>query len=243
MKIKSNLVALAALGVALAAPFQALAAITPAKTNNVMSLNFVLTAWPNATATPDWLAIRQAAGLDAAENTDVSATVPQTATGVPFSIKTRDIINSLNGVTNNGVVMHFSSTAQLLFRQILSPEVILTNSLGTNRQIVVRDGTISHQTNTDVSGFFSASADYVSSRSVATGEETHKLASLSFNSPGHLGLSFTALVVEETGVAKVNGVSVVRSMAWNLEGVGEATNSTPNWIVGGSLATGVGMVE
>jgi hypothetical protein len=141
MRIKSNLLAIAALGLATAAPVQALAASTPAKTNNVMALNFSLTAWPNATAAPHSIATDQPAGGNAAESADTLAAVPQTATGAPFTILSRDLISSLNGVANKGVAMHFSGRAQLLFRQVLSSRVLFTNSFGTNRQVIVRDST------------------------------------------------------------------------------------------------------
>jgi hypothetical protein len=242
MKIKSNLAVIAALGLALAAPAQALAASTPAKTNNVMALNFSLTAWPNATAAPHALATDQAAGADAAESADALAAVPQTAAGVPFTILSRNLISSLNGVTNKGVAMHFSGSAQLLFRQVLSPRVLFTNSFGTNRQIIVRD-TARHVADTDVSAFFSASDSYVSVQNAHNGLVAHKSSSLFFNNPGHLVLDLGVLAVEDDNATAINGVAVVSALTWTAQGVGNSTNDTPDWVVGGVIATSTAKLE
>jgi hypothetical protein len=234
MKINCNLVVPAALCLALVTSVSARAAQIPVKTNNVMVLNFSLTAWPNATVAPEWVAAHQAAGADTGE---ASAAVPETSTGQPFSIVSSDLISSLNGVTNNGTAMHFSKKAQVLYWQVLSPRVLTTNSLGTNCQIIVRDGSAPHWVYTDISSFFTASDDYVSTRTAISGSETHKYSSLSFNSPGRLTLDLTALVVEEIGSTEVNDVALVRSLTWQAQGLGESTGSTPSQVISGTIST------
>jgi len=236
MKIDRNFVTLTALCLTLAAPASTRAAGAVAKTNNVMVLNFSLTAWPNATAGLGGIALPQAAGLENTDTTEAAA-VPETTTGAPFSIVSSDIISSLNGVTNKGAAMHFSKQAKLLYWQVVSPRVLTINALGTNRQIIVRDGATRHTVETDISSFFTVSDQYVSTRTVASGLETHKYSTLSFSSPGHLTLDFTALTVEETAPTNTSGVAVIRSLTWNTQGYGESTNSTPDRVVSGVVST------
>lgn len=57
------LAALSAFTLTLSAQAGPVAAATLAKTNNVMTLDFTLIAWPNATATPRANALRQGAAL------------------------------------------------------------------------------------------------------------------------------------------------------------------------------------
>jgi hypothetical protein len=241
MNIKSTLAA-AALALILTAAFSVRAAAA-AKTNNVMPLNFELVAWPTTAESADSFAI---GGLDEADPAMAAVgsifTSPAN-TKMPFTITSRDLINSLAGVTNHGLPMHFSSAAELLFRQVLSAEAVIINSLGTNRQIIVRDISNHRAVDTDISAFFSESNRLATSYSVSLGVQTHKLSTLSFCNPDHLGLRLSAVLVETAHPAKDNDVAIVCSNSGDLQGIGESTNNTPNWIVSGRLTTGLPRLE
>ena len=273
--------------------------VTPAKTNNVMSLDFTLTAWPQATATPRLLALSQAAAqlsgrasgasfasiigatdeyspgiitgdtpvdivdlppdlvdlvpvddgippdgvVIAFANTPTAAPRTVAATGVPFSIVSRDLVNSLNGVTNNGVALRFGNTAKLMFKQVASPRVLTLNTFGTNRQVIVREKISNRNVDTDVSRFFSTGENYVSTRTVTGEVRIHKLAALSFNSTRGLSVQLTALLTEVTAPPTTNGVATVRSIKWSAHGSGRVAGSIPNLVIGGEVATGQSSLE
>jgi hypothetical protein len=259
MKTINHLLVLAALSQMLGA--QALQAsepfthiIPPPKTNNVMALNIALIAWPNATAySPDVVEnLPIDNSNDSGDTTRTpapdlaaapAALLPQTASSASFSITSRDIITSLNGVTNNGVVLNFGATAQLMFKQILSPHTLVVNSFGTNRLVIVRQ-TISHKTtDTDISAFFVSDDHYVSTLAANGAVQWHKLSSLSFVNPNKLGWQLSALVAETTAPPQTNGVAALISLGWNTQGSGETSGSTPNLIIGGTIATGPRKLE
>lgn len=295
--------------------------VATTKTNNVMALNFALTAWPNATATPRLLALRSAAaqlststpsagamfmpiiggtngdyfpgtppllnpddptvdlppdlvdGLPVDVVTDVPSPVDGGSTGAggssdvppsgffwiqsaaaastvasqaaavkvaantPFRITSRDLVSSLNGVTNNGAAMHFGNSAQLMFKQVCSPLTLTVNSFGTNRQVIVREKISGHNVDTDVSQFFTANDNYISTLLVNSNPTARKLSSLSFVNANKLGLQLSAVLTEVAAKAATNGVIKVVSLGWDAHGSGQASGNTPNLIIMGAVGT------
>lgn len=282
------LTALSVVGLTLGTQTRALA--VPPKTNSVMTLNFALTAWPNAVAIRDQLSSRSAGAMFmpiigqpndyfpgfipgegedqapinlvdvlpvdgsfgdiAVDDGDVTfALATQIAprntaqvvapTGVFFSVASRDLINSLNGVTNNGTVLHFTnSTARLMFKQVLSPRTLTVNTFGTNRQAIVREKVSGRNVDTDVSRFFSAGDNYVSTSTVNGEARMHQLSALSFNNTRGFAMQLSALLTEATGLPQTNGVIQLRSLNWDAHGSGHLTGSTSNLVLGGGVTTG-----
>jgi hypothetical protein len=233
MNFKINLALLAAVSVAMATK----AALTAPKTNNVMALSFTLAAIPNAVAMPPPVV------MPALVNTDIGTQ----STNRPFRISSKDIIGALNGVTNNGTAMHFSTGARLLLKQIVSPLAVVANGLGTNEQIIVRQEVAGHTVDTDVSDFFSNSVSYFAPV-FGTQPVTHEeLSTYTMAIPGKLSFTLSALAVKKTGPTQTNGVSVLQSENWNVQGFG--TNSTAQvssqagLILTGSISAGPGHLE
>jgi hypothetical protein len=231
INLKIKLALLAALTVATATK----AAELPApKTNNVMALNFTLTAWPSVTAIqPD-------------EALDLPLASLQTANQIsnaPFRIMSRDIIASLNGVTNNDVAMHFGSGAQLLLKQIISLRTVVTNGLGTNNQIIVRQQVSGKNQDTDVSDFFYNSISGVSTNSTNRGENQEILSTFAMVSPGSLNFQLSTLTAQTASSKESNGVPVIQSLSVSVQGSGSESSHTNNFILGGSISTGMPQLE
>lgn len=225
MNLKIHLTILAALALAM----HTQAAGTAPKTNNVMTLNFTLTAWPGA---------MYLAGPVPAAALDTSVPVGER----PFRISSKDIVAALNGVTNDGVGYHFASNAQLLFKQIISSHTVTTNGLGTNQQIIVRQKVSGHTEDTDVSSFFSNALEYVT---FPTGNEV--LSTFSMTGGARLDFTLSALASKTTVLKGTNEVPVIKSIVWNVQGNGfEGVPLTTNWsnlILGGAIRTGPAHLE
>lgn len=309
MKSITSLTALAVVSLALGAPAVLPVALPLPKTNNVMALNFTLTAWPNATATPRANALRSAAAqfssapapgilfmpiigltndgtpiddplgwnpidplvdlppdiIDVPVDggiTDGSGDVPPdgifyimgasaaakpkilaVVSSAPVSITSKDIIAALNGNTNNGVALHFSGGAKLLFKQTLNPRTLTVNTFGTNRLVVVREIVSGRNVDTDVSKFFGGGVNYLSTRTVNGEVRQHELASLSLINPGKLGLQLSALLTELSAPPATNGVAALRSLRWEAHGSGQVSGGTPNLVISGVISTGATKLE
>src|SRR5215469_9340241 len=134
MNFKINLALLAALSLTMAVKAEGAAP----KTNNVMALNFTLVACPDAVPTPSPEVIP---ALEIEPPVEIETNLGSLK---PFRISSKDIIEALNGITNNGVAMHFGIGARLLLKQIVSPLAVVSNGLGTNEQIIVRQEVSGH---------------------------------------------------------------------------------------------------
>jgi len=231
MNLKTNLVLLAALALTLGVRAEN-TVITP-KTNNVMVLNVTLTAYPNAAVIP--AVESDTAGGDASQVTTVSNT--------PFRILSKDIITALNGVTNDGVVLHFGSGAALFLKQIVSPRTVVTNGLGTNEQIIVRQLVSGHTEDTDVSSFFLNTVDYAATYSSSQRTTHEDLSMFSMVNPGKLGFSLSALASQTTLKAQSNGVPVIQSLNFNVLGAGQTSGEVPNLILSGTISSGQAQLQ
>ncbi len=180
------------------------------------------------------------APLTLAKSTTVKVVANSNA---PFRLTSRDLINSLNGVTNNGVALYFGNTAQLLFKQILSPATLVTNTFGANRQLIVRQVVSRTNLDTDVSRFFVCNDNYVSTYPVGKNVQLHKISTLLFVNPNKMLLQLAALQTEIKDTPKTNGVSVLDLLNWSAQGSGQVNGSTNILIISGTVFTGAPHLE
>lgn len=319
--LQMTFLALAGITFGAATDISVAAASTATPTNSVMFLNFALTAWPDATATPRLQALRQTisqlnsatpsaavtfmpiigitndyfpdvfgdgttdsfpgdvvvdlppdlvdtipfdpgvsdggADVDGGDaNTGIvspmetfvpvnaantlkalSAATATPKVATPFRISSKDIVTSLNGVTNRGTAMQFNSSARLMFKQVLSPLTLTVNTLGTNRQIIVRQKVSGRAVDTDVTSFFSANDNYISKATSGGATTSRKLSSLSFINANKLNLQLSALLKEVTVPTKTNGVMRLNALSGTVQGSGQLSGSTPNLIISGEIST------
>ena len=306
MKLKKYLALLALTGLVNGGSAKNLTTpVPPPKTNNVLALNFVLTAWPNAAgaapapaARPSAASLRVAppAGLLCAiqpagdgtgddgqlyypidpllddpgvvvelppdDGSVFSGEVPvedptiseirtfsptaqsssSVVTNGPFRLTSKDIIASFNGVTNNGATLNFGSGAQLLLKQIASRLTVVTNTLGTNRQIIVREKKSGVNVDTDVSRFFRSTVNYYATQTANNEVRNRKLTAFALVNPGRLSFTLAALVTEVTALP-TNGVAVLRTVNWGAQGSGQLSGGSANLILGGQISGGAAKLE
>jgi len=160
----------------------------------------------------------------------------------PFRLTSKDIIASFNGVTNNGAALNFGSGAQLLLKQIASRLTVVTNTLGTNRQIIVREKKSGTNVNTDVSRFFRSTVNYYATQTANNEMRNRKLTTFALVNPGRLSFTLAALVTEVSALP-TNGVAVLRTVNWGAQGSGQLSGGLANLILVGQVSGGAAKLE
>jgi hypothetical protein len=160
----------------------------------------------------------------------------------PFRLTSKDIIASFNGVTNNGAALNFGSGAQLLLKQIASRLTVVTNTLGTNRQIIVREKKSGTNVNTDVSRFFRSTVNYYTTQTANNEMRNRKLTTFALVNPGRLSFTLAALVTEVSALP-TNGVAVLRTVNWGTQGSGQLSGGSANLILVGQVSGGPAKLE
>jgi hypothetical protein len=125
---------------------------------------------------------------------------------------------------------------------------VVANGLGTNEQIVVRQKVSGHVVDTDVSDFFSNNVSYFAPYFGTLQVARQELSTYSMAIPGKLSFTLSALAVQTTSAKQMNGVPVLKSENWDVQGIG-ANPSVPlavfesSLILTGSISTGPAHLE
>ncbi len=137
-------------------------------------------------------------------------------------------------------MLNFPKTAQLLWKEVLSTNVVVVNGLGTNTQVIVRKRVSGKNVDTDVSSFFSRSTTLSVGVTNATGVVKRQVGSFAMTN-SKLAFSLASFTTQTDASVLAGRPKATKEAYCIVTGAGQSSG-TP-MAFSGTIQTSGGKLE